>query len=197
MVVNTDTPEIISERKATIEKMLEFHSVDCCHCLRIGSSRCGDLDPKLCESCFFCDCVRDGFCELQALSREYGVDALPFEIKPDNYEIDSSLGSLIRDPNKCVKCGRCVEICGKVQTTGILDLVPTESGSLIAPAEGGKLKESPCVRCGRCVDVCPTGGVYMVHVGPDFTGDPAGQLCDTVGFAVQVRPDDQHGKPWQ
>lgn len=161
MTINTDTPDIISERKSTLERMFEFHSVDCHHCLRIGSSKCDDLDPKFCESCFFCDCVRDGFCELQTLAREYKVDRLPFEIKPDSYEVDDSLGSIIRNPNKCIKCRRCVDICTNVQTACALDVTRLGGVPFIGPAGAKTLKESPCVRCGRCVDVCPTGGVFM------------------------------------
>ncbi len=163
MVINTDTPAIINARKATIEKMFEYHSVDCNHCMRIGSTKAGDLDREFCESCFFCDCVREGFCELQALSWEYKVDQLPFEIKADTYELDGSLESVIRNPNKCVKCWRCVEVCGKVQTVNVLELLKLETGNILSPVGGKSLKESPCVRCGRCVDICPTGGVYMME----------------------------------
>ena len=80
MVVHTDTPAVRKSRKMTLELLLSRHAVDCHHCMRIGSSKCDDLDPKFCEMCFFCDCVRDGFCELQALSREYKVDKLPYEL---------------------------------------------------------------------------------------------------------------------
>ena len=163
MVVNTDTPAVRKTRKMTLELLLSRHAVDCHHCLRIGSSRCDDLDPKFCEMCFFCDCVRDGFCELQALAREYKVDKLPYEMEPYNFEQDTSTGSIIRNPNKCIKCRHCVDVCNDVQTVHNLCVVNRGSEIQIAPAMGKKMAESPCVQCGRCIDVCPTGAIFALE----------------------------------
>lgn len=161
MVVRTDTPALREARKMTLQLILSRHAVDCHHCLRIGSSKCADLDPTFCEMCFFCDCVRDGFCELQSLAREYGVDVLPYEIEADSHPIDTSLGSVIRNPNKCIKCRRCVDVCCEVQTVHTLSMKNRGSEMEVIPALGKPLSESPCVRCGRCVTVCPTGSVFM------------------------------------
>lgn len=163
MVVRTDTPKIRQARKTNLELILSHHAVDCHHCLRIGNSKCDDLDPKFCEMCFFCDCVRDGFCELQSLAREYKVDVLPYEIDADASEIDESTGSIIRNPNKCIKCRRCVDICNDVQ--GVHNLCVENRGSAckIVPGLGKSMKESSCVQCGRCVDVCPTGAIFALE----------------------------------
>ncbi len=161
MVVRTDTPALREARKMTLQLILSRHAVDCHHCLRIGSSKCEDLDPTFCEMCFFCDCVRDGFCELQSLAREYGVDVLPYEIEADIHPIDTSLGSVTRNPNKCIKCRRCVDVCCEIQTVHTLSMQHRGSEMEVTPALGKTLAESPCVRCGRCVTVCPTGSVFM------------------------------------
>lgn len=161
MVVRTDTPTIRKARKQTLELILSDHAVDCHHCLRIGSSKCEDLDPYFCEMCFFCDCVRDGFCELQALAREYQVDVLPYEIHPDTYEEDRSTGSIIRNPNKCIKCRRCLDICTKVQSVGALAAAGRGQSVRVEPVFGDKLSQSTCVQCGRCAQVCPTGAIYV------------------------------------
>ena len=160
MVVRTDTERVRASRKLTLELLLAHHSVDCHHCLRIGNSRVDDLDPKLCESCFFCDCVRDGFCELQSLAREYKVDKLPFEIRADEYTVDAST-PIVRNPNKCIKCRRCVDICNKVQTVHNLCITGRGVEVQVAPAFNKAMAESDCVRCGRCVEVCPCGAVSM------------------------------------
>ena len=122
MAVNTDTDKIRAARKTTLELILSHHAVDCHHCMRIGSSSEQSLDPKFCEMCFWCDCVRDGFCELQSLAREYHVDVLPFIQHEKDYEEDTSLRSVIRNPNKCIKCRRCVDVCGEVQTVHNLSM---------------------------------------------------------------------------
>ena len=162
MVVHTDTEAVRASRKLTLELLLSNHAVDCHHCLRIGSSRCDDLDPRFCEWCFFCDCVKDGFCELQALAREYKVDMLPFEQKHNTLPEDKS-SVIVRNPNKCVKCRRCADVCGKVQT--VYNLAASGRGCevTIGPAFGKPMAESACIGCGRCVQVCPTGAIYAAE----------------------------------
>ncbi len=161
MSVQTMSQRVVASRKMTLELILADHAVDCHHCLRTGSSRCDSLDPEFCEMCFFCDCVRDGFCELQALAREYKVDQLPYEIEPDRYDIDESLGSVIRNANKCIKCRRCVDICDKVQHVHNLAVIGRGNRLKIGPAMGKTMRESECIRCGKCVEHCPTGALFM------------------------------------
>ena len=162
MVVHTDTEAVRESRKLTLELLLSNHAVDCHHCLRIGSSRCDDLDPKFCEMCFFCDCVKDGFCELQALAREYKVDVLPFAQKHYTHPLDDST-VIVRNPNKCIKCKRCVDVCGKVQTVHNLAASGRGCEVTIGPAFGRSMAESGCIGCGRCVEVCPTGAIYAME----------------------------------
>ena len=163
MVVVTNSPAIEQERKTALELILANHPVDCHHCLRVGNSKCDDLDPKFCEMCFFCDCVRDGFCELQDLAREYKIDVLPYEQRGYDLAVDGSTGSLIRNPNKCVKCRRCQIVCKDIQTVNCLQRVTVGNETLFAPEGNKPLAESNCVLCGRCVQVCPTGALFMLE----------------------------------
>ena len=187
MVVNTDTEKIRAARKATLELILAHHAVDCHHCMRIGSSSEQSLDPKFCEMCFWCDCVRDGFCELQTLAREYHVDFLPYVQHEADYEEDKSLGSVIRNPNKCIKCRRCVDVCGEVQTVHNLSMANRGREIMVVPEMGKPMAESACVRCGHCVDVCPVGAIYMeehkdevLYMAHSYDTDVAAQLSDDV-----------------
>ena len=159
MVIRTDTEAVRASRKLTLQLLLSNHAVDCHHCLRIGSSKCDDLDPRFCEWCFFCDCVKDGFCDLQALAREYKVDVLPFEQKHNTLPIDES-SVIVRNPNKCIKCKRCVDVCGKVQTVHNLAASGRGCEVTVGPAFGKAMCDSECVGCGRCVEVCPTGAIF-------------------------------------
>ena len=161
MVVNTDTEKVRAARKATLELIMAHHAVDCHHCMRIGSSSEQSLDPRFCEMCFWCDCERDGFCELQALNREYHVDVLPYIQHEHDYETDGSLSSVMRNPNKCIKCRRCVDVCNKVQTVHNLSMANRGRDIMVVPEMGKPMAESSCVRCGHCVDVCPVGAIYM------------------------------------
>lgn len=158
MEIITDSDELFNKRKAIVTEMFRQHKVDCHHCMRIGSTKAKDFDPSFCRDCYFCDCVRDGFCELQAKALEFKIDELPFEIHEHDFELDDSTGSIVRDPNKCIKCRRCTDIC-KAQGVGILGMVKTEKGQYVG-SKSNMLADG-CVRCGRCVTVCPTGALYM------------------------------------
>ena len=160
MVVRTNTEAVRASRKLTLQLLLSDHSVDCHHCLRIGSTRCADLDPKFCEWCFFCDCERDGFCDLQSLAREYEVDQLPFEQKHNHYPVDNS-SVIVRNPNKCIKCKRCVDVCSNVQTVHNLAASGRGRAVKIGPAFEKPMAESRCIGCARCVEVCPTGAIFV------------------------------------
>lgn len=160
MNVTTNSEALFTARKTILQEMFRQHTVDCHHCLRIGSTKAEHFDPKFCESCFFCDCVRDGFCELQSLALKYGVDKLPFEIQEHDFGLDVSTGSVIRNMDKCVKCRRCVEVC-KNQGVGILGLRKKEKGQIVG-AKTDMLSDG-CIRCGRCVEVCPTGALFMAE----------------------------------
>ncbi len=161
MEVTTDSEALFEKRKATLTEMFRQHKVDCHHCARVGGSRIEDLDPWFCENCFYCDCQRDGFCELQALAREFGISQLPFEPQQNDFAEDCSTDVILRDPNKCVKCRRCVDVCKNTQAVGVLGMVKTDAGQTVGVATAATLAESACIRCGRCVDVCPTGAVYL------------------------------------
>ena len=158
LVITTDSEELFLKRRHIIQEMFHQHSVDCHHCLRIGSTKVKDFDPKFCRDCYFCDCVRDGFCELQQKALEFGIDELPFEIRDHDFKVDDSTGSIILNANKCIKCRRCTDVC-KVQGVGILGIVNTENGKTVGAKNS--LFDDGCIRCGRCADVCPTGALFM------------------------------------
>ncbi len=184
MVITTDNDDLFAKRKQTVQEMFRQHTVDCHHCLRIGSTKAPDFDPKFCKDCYFCDCVRDGFCELQDKALEFGIDELPFEIQEHDFAIDDSTGSIIRNPNKCIKCRRCTDVC-KAQGVGILGMVKTENGQTVGSQNN--LMADGCIRCGRCVNVCPTGALFMkehkdeeIYFAHSYGTETAAMVCSCV-----------------
>lgn len=136
MVVKTNTQKIREARKTILQLILANHN---CECLT---------------------CVRNNNCELQSLCKKLNVENAPMDKFVDNLPIDESNPSIVRDPSKCIKCGRCVEVCHEVQGVGAIYNINRSCDMRIAPAFGKKLDEVKCVFCGQCINVCPVGAIY-------------------------------------
>ena len=135
MVIKTTTARVLEARRTILELMLAHHPQDCLHC------------------------VRSSNCELQDLSAEYDVRYNRFPQEEANLPLDYSSPSIVRDPNKCILCGRCIELCTSSQTVNALGLAHRGFDTQVVPSIGQDLFESPCVMCGQCIHACPVGAI--------------------------------------
>jgi len=136
MKVYTNTPKVREARKLNLELILSNHDRSCL------------------------TCIRNTNCELQSLSKKLGVDEIRFEGENIKYSIDNASPSIVRDPNKCVLCRRCVSVCSQVQNVFAIGMVNRGFKTMVAPSFGRSLKDSPCISCGQCIQVCPVGAIY-------------------------------------
>lgn len=132
----THDPQINRARRTVLELILSNHPQDCLQC------------------------VRNGHCELQELAAEFGLRENRFEHFLKNQPVDDSNGSIVFDRDKCINCGRCVQVCQEVQNVWAIDFQGRGGKTLIGPAAGMLLNDSPCIRCGQCAAHCPTGAIH-------------------------------------
>ena len=90
--VTTNSPKIRETRRVTLELILSAHEKKCLTCVRSRS------------------------CELQKLASDFNLKEVRFEGELHSFPIDDLSHSVVRDPNKCVLCRRCVSVCKNVQT---------------------------------------------------------------------------------
>ena len=136
MEVFTNTQHVLDSRKKTLQLILSNHDRKCL------------------------SCVRSGECELQKLAKDLGVDDEGlYDGEKGIYEIDNSAAHMYRDNNKCILCRRCVAVCEKVQSVGVIGANERGFATTIASAFDMGLGETSCVSCGQCIAVCPTGAL--------------------------------------
>lgn len=99
--------------------------------------------------------------ELQDQIKEFGADPDRFsEMKGDKQDVLVDNPFYIRDYEKCILCGRCVQICSEeVQLSYALTIAGRGCDSRIATYYDKPLPETSCVFCGNCIEVCPTGAL--------------------------------------
>ncbi len=135
MKIQTDSPRVVNARKTIVELLLSNHPDDCLYC------------------------ERNGNCELQHLAETLNVRERRIIGDKNKYDLDVSSVSIIRDPAKCILCGRCVRVCEEVMGVSAIDFVGRGNKSLVDTAYSRGLNLSSCVNCGQCVNVCPTGAL--------------------------------------
>ena len=136
MKIVTHDPDIVQVRRTVLELILANHPNDCLQC------------------------PRSGRCELQNIAADFGIREVPFPKEVIHRENDTSTLSLVLNPDKCIKCGRCADVCQQMQNVWALEFIGRGEKTVMAPAADVKLAESPCIKCGQCSAHCPVGAIY-------------------------------------
>ncbi len=135
MEIMTNTERVRTARKTNVELLLANHPKDCLTCMRNQN------------------------CELQTIASDLGIKETSFVPTRGVYEFDETSPSIIRDPNKCILCGRCVEVCSQVQTVHAINLSGRGAKSKVSTFMERGLGNIACTNCGQCALVCPTGAI--------------------------------------
>ena len=111
------------------------------------------------ERCLACGCLEFYYCTLRQLAQEYGARPRRFAGLRLQEPVDDRHRLLMREPSKCILCGRCVRACGELAGVGVLGFVGRGAQARIEPEFGLSLEKTACTVCGLCVGACPTGAL--------------------------------------
>ena len=141
MEIMTNTERVRQARRINMELLLAGHPKDC----------------------FTCDRNQD--CELRSLAYEMGIRYVRYpKATAIEFPVDISSPSIVRDPNKCILCRRCVSVCSNIQTVYAIDSVNRGKRTKIGTYMDKGLGNVNCVNCGQCLLVCPTGALTEQNV---------------------------------
>jgi formate dehydrogenase major subunit len=157
--------------------------------------------------CLQCTCEAIGFCDLRRLGIEYGTTLSTLEpafhqgagyrsvsenrftgINHD-YIRDDSHAFILREPSRCIDCGRCAQVCSEVVGAACYDFMRIGFDTLVTTPLDMSLNDTPCVSCGRCAETCPTGALMpKPRVLQKYEVDES--RCILCGICVDACPYD-------
>jgi NADPH-dependent glutamate synthase beta subunit-like oxidoreductase/formate hydrogenlyase subunit 6/NADH:ubiquinone oxidoreductase subunit I/ferredoxin len=157
--------------------------------------------------CLQCTCEAIGYCDLRNLGIEYGTTLQTLEPKNNqgagfrsvsenrftganhDYIRDDSHAFILREPSRCIDCGRCAAVCADVVGAACYDFMRIGFDTLVTTPLDMSLNDTPCVSCGRCAETCPTGALMLKpRVLEKYDVDES--RCILCGICVDACPYD-------
>jgi len=159
------------------------------------------------KRCLQCTCEAIGYCDLRRQGIEYGTTlqtlepqsggAYSFRSVTENrftgtnhdYIRDDSHAFILREPSRCIDCGRCATVCKEIVGAACYDFMRTGFDTLVTTPLDMSLNTTPCVSCGRCAETCPTGALMpKPRVLEKYDVDES--RCILCGICVDACPYD-------
>ncbi len=157
--------------------------------------------------CLQCTCEAIGFCDLRRLGIEYNTTLPTLEPQAHSgaglrsvnenrftglnhdYIRDDSHAFILREPSRCIDCGRCAQVCSEVVGAACYDFMRIGFDTLVTTPLDMSLNDTPCVSCGRCAETCPTGALMpKPRVLQKYEVDES--RCILCGICVDACPYD-------
>ncbi len=172
--VKTSSERVMRARRTIVELLLANHPDDCLYC------------------------VRNGNCQLQNFAETFGIRTRRFAGERKFHPLDMSSPAIVRDPDKCILCGKCVRACEEIQSVACIDFIGRGSSTVIGTSFNCGLNVSSCINCGQCIVVCPTGALTEKNDIPqvvDALGDKTKYCVVQHAPSVSVALGEEFGLP--
>lgn len=139
LMVKTDTPAVRRLQKTALQLLLSVHDVDCKNCP--ANKKCG----------------------LQDMARFLSVGLKPkhFKHRLKEPQIDRTHPCLDYYPNRCVLCGKCIQVCRNHNRHSSITFARRGFDTVISFFGTASPDAGACDACRSCVAVCPVGALVM------------------------------------
>jgi formate dehydrogenase major subunit len=164
MKVDTETSRVIEARKMVVNMLLSNGNHNCL------------------------SCEVNGNCELQEAAYRLGIEVPAFVVE-EIEERDDSAAFILRDPGKCIQCGRCIAGCNNLVVNEVLDFGLRGSHVSVICDNDLPMGESGCVQCGECVQLCPVGALIEkkgIGMARSWETEKVRTTCPYCGVGCQL-----------
>ncbi|WGS65516.1 NADH-dependent [FeFe] hydrogenase, group A6 [Marinitoga aeolica] len=143
MKIKTHSEKVRKVRKTIMQLIVASHGISCeLNCLT---------------------CPKATSCELKTIAEEIGVTKINIPPVEKNLPTDFSSYSIVREPTKCIVCGRCIRTCSEVQSVNIFTFANRGPNTIVTTFMDEGMGNVDCTNCGQCVMNCPTGALHEVY----------------------------------
>jgi iron-only hydrogenase group A len=136
MEIKTNTTDVREARKMVVELLLSNHKRECTTCIRSEN------------------------CDLQTIAKDLNIRDIKYSGEKSRGNFDDSSYSVVRDPEKCILCGRCIATCGNIQSVHAINFSDRGFDTKVTTIYERPLKQSVCINCGQCILACPVGALH-------------------------------------
>ena len=111
------------------------------------------------KRCLHCDCRKPSSCKLRIYADQYGANRKR-HLGPERKNATKSIHHdlIVYEPEKCIRCGLCVEISGKEESLG-LTYIGRGFDVRISVPFNETIAEALKKTAAACVNACPTGAM--------------------------------------
>jgi NADH-quinone oxidoreductase subunit G len=143
MKIKTHSKKVRDLRKNLFELIIATHNIDCqLNCLT---------------------CSRASNCELKDIAEDIGLSKMRLDPIKRGDSIDNSSYSIVREPEKCISCNRCIRKCEEVQGIGIFTTANRGPETVVTTFKDRGMGNVECTNCGQCILSCPTGALHELY----------------------------------
>ena len=115
---------------------------------------------KEAKRCLHCDCRKPASCKLRVYSEEFGANRKRFDGSERKLLTKSVQHDfVVYEPEKCIKCGLCVEISKKEETASGLTFIGRGFDVKIRVPFSQSTREALITTASECIYACPTGAL--------------------------------------
>jgi len=104
--------------------------------------------------------------------RRYKITENRFKLPKKDEFVDDSNEVLIKDPNRCILCGRCVRACANLSGQKVIDFANRGSTTVTITGLNEPFGNTDCAHCLACAHYCPTNAITPKAISKKISGYP-------------------------